>query len=159
MPWYIVSHRDPISSSQRDELASAITKVHTNLFTTPSLFVNVRFEDASKAHHYVGGKPKLVNCIQAHVRSGPSRSRSSYNELCRQLRAAWESVLATTPLDTISVHGSLVAGEENGFLRPEAGHDAEWVRENMPEFERLAAAGDEEMRALVEECRTRGLGV
>lgn len=56
MPWYVVSLRDPIGSSERDELASAITKVHTNLFTTPSLFVNVRFEDASNVHHYVGGK-------------------------------------------------------------------------------------------------------
>ena len=63
-----------------------------------------------------------------------------------------------TPLDNISVHGCLVAGEENGFLRPEAGHDAEWVREHMAEFERLAAAGDEDMKALVEECKSRGLG-
>lgn len=102
---------------------------------------------------------KLVNTIQAHVRAGPSRPRSSYDELCRQLRGAWETVLPATPLDTISVHGSLVAGEEKGFLRPEAGHDAEWVREHMAEFERLAAAGDEEMKALVEECRSGGLGV
>lgn len=101
---------------------------------------------------------KLVNAIQAHVRAGPSRPRSSYNELCRQLRGVWETVLPTTPLDLISVHGSLVAGEENGFLRPEAGHDAEWVREHMAEFERLAAAGNEEMKTLVEECRARGLG-
>lgn len=56
MPWYVVSLRESIGSSQRDEVASAITKVHTNLFTTPSLFVNVRFEDASSVHHYVGGK-------------------------------------------------------------------------------------------------------
>ncbi|KAI3397601.1 hypothetical protein diail_10573 [Diaporthe ilicicola] len=158
MPWYIVCLREPIDATQRDELASAITRVHTNIFTTPSLFVNVRFEDESKVHHYVGGKPKLVNSIQSHVRSGPSRPRSSYNELCRQLRVEWESVLPTTPLDNISVHGCLVAGEENGVLRPEAGHDAEWVRENMPEFERLAAAGDESMRTLVEECKSRGLG-
>lgn len=158
MPWYVVSFREPIGSSERDELASAITKVHTNLFTTPSLFVNVRFEDASSVHHYVGGKRKLVNAIQAHVRAGPSRPRSSYDELCRQLRGSWETVLPTTPLDLISVHGSLVAGEENGFLRPEAGHDAEWVREHMAEFERLAAAGNEEMKTLVEECKSRGLG-
>lgn len=56
MPWYVVSLREPIGSSERDELASAITKVHTNLFTAPSLFVNVRFEDASNIYHYVGGK-------------------------------------------------------------------------------------------------------
>lgn len=55
-------------------------------------------------------------------------------------------------------NGCLVAGEENGSLRPEAGHDAEWVREHMREFERLAAAGDGEMGALREECEARGLG-
>ena len=57
MPLYVISHKDPISSSQRDELAAAITKIHTTLFTTPSFFVNVKFEDASEAPYYVGGKP------------------------------------------------------------------------------------------------------
>lgn len=57
MPLYIISHKDPISPTQRDGLAAAVTKIHTTVFTTPSLFVNVKFEDASDASYYVGGKP------------------------------------------------------------------------------------------------------
>lgn len=60
MPLYIIFHKDPITPSQRDELAAAITRIHTNLFSTPSLFVNVKFEDASGASYYVGGKAVSV---------------------------------------------------------------------------------------------------
>lgn len=56
MPFYVVSHKDAIDPSQRDEIAAAITKTHTELFATPSLFVNVKFEDISAASYYVGGK-------------------------------------------------------------------------------------------------------
>lgn len=56
MPFYVISHKDPITSQQRDDLAAAITKIHTTLFTTPSLFVNVKFEESSAADYYVGGK-------------------------------------------------------------------------------------------------------
>lgn len=56
MPFYVISHKDSLTPSQCDELAAAITSIHTILFTTPSLFVNVKFEDASAAPYYVGGK-------------------------------------------------------------------------------------------------------
>ncbi|EOD48209.1 putative cis-3-chloroacrylic acid protein [Neofusicoccum parvum UCRNP2] len=165
MPLYIVSHKDPISPSQRDELAAAITKIHSTLFTTPSLFVNVKFEDVSAASYYVGGKPTLINAIHAHVRPGPTRPRSAYDALCTQLRALWESVFPpndtaiTTPLDTIFILGSIIAGEEKGFMLPEAGKDSEWVKVHLAEFEKRAGEGDEEMRVLVEEVKARGLGV
>lgn len=51
-----------------------------------------------------------------------------------------------------------MAGEEQGFLRPEAGNDGEWARTHMAEFEKRAAEGDEGMKTLVEECRSRGFG-
>ncbi|KAJ4394660.1 hypothetical protein N0V93_003879 [Gnomoniopsis smithogilvyi] len=160
MPYYVIAHAGPLTAQHRDALAATITKIHTTLFTTPSLFVNVKFEDVSAASYYVGGRRAQVNTIHANVRTGSSRPRSAYDELCRQLRAAWEELLpSSTPLHAVFVHGSLVAGEEQGFLRPEAGNDAEWVRVNMPEFEKRAAAGNEDMKLLVEECKTRGLGV
>lgn len=118
---------------------------------------------SSTAHCYSNAyiaKQAQVNAIHANVRSGNSRPRSAYDELCRKLRTVWEELLPpSTPLHAVFVHGSLVAGEEQGFIRPEAGNDVEWVRINMPEFERRAAAGSEDMRLLVEECRSRGLGV
>lgn len=56
MPYYVIAHADPLTVQQRDALAATITKVHTTLFTTPSIFVNVKFEDTSTASYYVGGR-------------------------------------------------------------------------------------------------------
>lgn len=72
MPFYIINHKDPISPPQRDELAATITKIHTTLFTAPSLFVNVKFEDLSQASYYVGGKPvsnptMQTSCAYVHL--------------------------------------------------------------------------------------------
>jgi phenylpyruvate tautomerase PptA (4-oxalocrotonate tautomerase family) len=56
MPLYTVSHHTHLSSSQQDELAASITTIHTTLFTTPFLFVNVRFEHLDLHSYFVAGK-------------------------------------------------------------------------------------------------------
>ncbi|KAK0509862.1 hypothetical protein JMJ35_007256 [Cladonia borealis] len=56
MPLYEISHITPLSPSQKDALAASITQIHSHLFTTPSLFVNVRFTDISRQDVYVGGR-------------------------------------------------------------------------------------------------------
>lgn len=56
MPFYQIEHAIPLSKPQRDALAASITTIHTRKFATPSLFVNVRFTDASRDVNYVGGK-------------------------------------------------------------------------------------------------------
>lgn len=56
MPLYEIEHSIPLDKSQRDELAQAITHIHTRKFATPSLFVNIRFIDANSQHNYVAGK-------------------------------------------------------------------------------------------------------
>lgn len=53
LPFYAVSYEDEITFSERDEIAASITKINTILFTTPSLFVNVKFEDANEASYQV----------------------------------------------------------------------------------------------------------
>ena len=64
MPLYDVEHTTSLTSSQRDALAMAITKIHSEKFTTPKLFVNVRFVDLRQRKgeaHYVAGKEKVRN--------------------------------------------------------------------------------------------------
>lgn len=100
-----------------------------------------------------------MNAIHASVRPGPSRTRASWDELCRKLRAAWEQTLPNFPLHAIFILGSIIAGEEQGFLLPEAGHDVEWLRQHMPEFRKRAEEGNEDMKSLVDECQARGLGM
>lgn len=56
MPYYVIAHADPLTVEQRDALAATITQIHTGLFTTPTIFVNVKFEGTSAVPHYVGGR-------------------------------------------------------------------------------------------------------
>jgi phenylpyruvate tautomerase PptA (4-oxalocrotonate tautomerase family) len=77
MPLYIVAHHTALTDSQKDALAEAITKVHTELFNTPSIFVNVRFQDITQTPCYVGGKrvrPLLQSCA---LRAAPLRPEPS----------------------------------------------------------------------------------
>lgn len=68
MPYYVITHADPLTLEQRDALAATITNIHTGLFTTPSIFVNVKFEDTSAASYYVGGRKV---CRPVHNFTGP----------------------------------------------------------------------------------------
>ncbi|KAF2083804.1 hypothetical protein K490DRAFT_69452 [Saccharata proteae CBS 121410] len=160
MPLYTVSYKTPLSEDQRDALAAAITKTHSTLFTTPTLFVNVHFEDVTTGHEskrYVAGKRKTSNNIVAQVRPGPSRPRSSYDELCNAINDEWNRIVPEEKLDAVFVMSSIVAGWEQGLSLPEAGKDKEWIKENMKEFERRADAGDEAMMDMVEEIKKRKL--
>ena len=67
MPLYIVSHYTPLSTSEKDALAWAITKSHTELFTTPSIFVNVKFQDIKDTSCYVGGYAVCVPFLKATI--------------------------------------------------------------------------------------------
>jgi len=62
MPFYDVEHITPLTSAQRNALAKAITRIHSETFTTPKLFVNVRFVDLRQRKGevlFVAGKEKV----------------------------------------------------------------------------------------------------
>lgn len=94
MPLYIISHATALSPAQQDELAQAVTDIHTSLFTTPSLFVNVRFTPASAHIGYVGGKKCQTNSITAHVRHGPARGKELYDQLVKRIAATWGNIVS-----------------------------------------------------------------
>lgn len=56
MPMYEVEHVCPLSPSQQKSIAAAIVKIHSETFTTPSLFVNVRFKDRNAIPLFVAGE-------------------------------------------------------------------------------------------------------
>ena len=169
MPLYTVQHACPLSLSQKDELAVALTQIHSTKFTTPKNFVNVSFEDVSQSSTYVGGKRAAGNHIRANVRAGPSRTQEDWNDLCKQVERAWYQICGTplpqakgrmvpdTTLRSVIVMGGIIAGLEAGFVLPAAGGDVQWLEENWEEFNRRAEAGDEEMKGMVKEIQERGL--
>ncbi|KAL4952841.1 hypothetical protein BDW69DRAFT_185082 [Aspergillus filifer] len=146
MPFYRIEHTIPLSKFQRDALATSITTIHTRKFTTPSLFVDVRFTDAGRDVNYVGGKECAINRVTGYVRAGGSRSKTDFDE--GQRRPDFE-------LKRVFVMGAITTGVESGFVLPETGQDAAWLKENTLRFEELAAQGDPEFIELVKEMKSR----
>ncbi|KAL4778643.1 hypothetical protein BJX76DRAFT_128293 [Aspergillus varians] len=160
MPLYEVHHCTPLDKSQRDNLAEAITHIHTRKFVTPGLFVNVRFVDVSAEHNYIAGKERAINRILAYVRTGGSRTTANFDDLAQQVQDAWDRIMvprASTErqLNRVFVMGAITTGVENGFLLPRAGRDVEWLQANYAKFEELAQQGDGDFVGLVEELQSR----
>ena len=170
MPFYEIKHHIPLTTSQKDELAQAITRIHSTKFRTPKLFVNVAFTDVSNADTYVAGRRLTANHLHAHVRNNASRSRSDWKDIADQYQKAWDDIVGKglpkvrrsdpdldTSLRSIIFMGDLTFGMELGFVVPPAGEDVEWMQENWGEFNRRAEEGDEDFRYLVEEVQERKL--
>jgi phenylpyruvate tautomerase PptA (4-oxalocrotonate tautomerase family) len=104
MPLYSISHATSLSDEQQDQLAEGITKIHTNLFAAPRLFVNVHFSPASDYKGYVGGKRKQANIIRGRVRHGPSRTPVMYEELMNSINKLWGEVVSACLLPIILQH-------------------------------------------------------
>lgn len=61
---YEVEHVASLSEQQQDALAAAITRIHSELFACPVLFVNVRFTDVRLHVMYVSGQRRNSNrCV------------------------------------------------------------------------------------------------
>ncbi|KXT02122.1 hypothetical protein AC579_854 [Pseudocercospora musae] len=163
MPIYEIQHIIPLTPQQEDGLAESITRIHSTKFTTPRMFVQVKYTDCSNVTTYIGGKRRQGNHIIANVRVGPSRTQSDWDDLCRQVLEAWNHTIAVPgakgdlTLRSCIILGGMTAGYEAGFLLPKAGDDVKWLGEHIEEFEMKAKAGDEEFQELVEEVKERGL--
>ncbi|KAK5133685.1 hypothetical protein LTR08_007439 [Meristemomyces frigidus] len=170
MPHYTIEHAILLTSSQKDDLAVAITTIHSTKFSTPKMFVNVTFNDVSEARTYVGGKQRSGNHIKANVRSGPSRTQEDWNELSMQIARAWDDIIGRglpkikrgsedpdTTLRSVVLLGDIIGGLEAGFVLPPAGGDAEWLQQNWKAFNRKADEGDEEFKELMKDVEVRGL--
>ncbi|ETS73806.1 hypothetical protein PFICI_14752 [Pestalotiopsis fici W106-1] len=164
MPMYEIEHIAPLQSEQKDALALAITEIHSNKFTTPRLFVNVKITDAAKQETYVAGRPRASNRITAHVRTSAARTQQDFDQLCNDVHVAWSSIVhpahPTKPpqdqeLRAVFILGDITAAWEAGFTVPPAGQDAQWAKENMAAFQDKANNGDEDFADLVEELKTR----
>ncbi|KAI7479632.1 hypothetical protein KC351_g7437, partial [Hortaea werneckii] len=171
MPLYEVQHYITLTISQKDELAEAITKIHSTKFSTPRMFVNVHFLDTSSLRTYIGGKPHQANHIRALVRNGPSRTSEDWNDLTSRLHTAWTSIIGpglpklrrsdseepNTSLRSIIICGEILGGMEAGFFLPEAGGDKAWIERNWGAFRERAEQGEEEFGELVREVEERGM--
>lgn len=165
MPLYVITHKLPLTEPQRTSLAQQITAIHSTLFTTPELFVNVHFRPApADGTSYIGGKPRVINSIDGFVRHNNTRTQAQYTELCNRMGAAWKTTFGDAvdkdeerKLSAIFIQGTILAAWEQGVMIPEAGNDEAWLKENWGRFKERADAGDEEMIDLVRDVERRKL--
>jgi phenylpyruvate tautomerase PptA (4-oxalocrotonate tautomerase family) len=180
MPLYEIHHSHTLTAAQQRALATSITALHCSTFSAPSLFVNIVFLPSST--HFVGGAAAQPNYIIGHLRPRGPENGAKLATIVAELTRIWNahvrlegggSVLDRIPgvgytpkkgdgrLDDVrALHGvflmeDIAAGAEQGFALPVAGQDGAWVRENMAEFRRRAEDGDEGMRALIEEVKSK----
>lgn len=97
MPLYNIEHSYPLNPKQKADLAERITKLHAHTFTTPSIFVQVKFQhqDASAQNFFVAGSPidVSINRIIAYVRSSSARKKEHFDKLAEEIENAWYVVL------------------------------------------------------------------
>ncbi|KAL9113838.1 MAG: hypothetical protein Q9227_001972 [Pyrenula ochraceoflavens] len=158
MPLYEVEHICNLSPTQQDDIAKAITEIHSRKFTTASFFVRVKFMNVDQQVTYVAGKRKPFNRIVAHVRHGPSRTKEDYDDISKQLTVAWKSIVGSDGdhyLHAVFVMGDLNAMYEEGFILPPAGQDRQWLKVHLKDFQKRAAEGDEEFQNLIQELKNR----
>ena len=174
MPIYHIHHLTPLTPTQKDSLADALTTLHSTQFSTLRNFVNVRFRPLDPNDDiYIGGRRRVANHIVASVRAGPSRTSADWNALCAAIHGVWERIVVSDPaprakgstvgsgeeaqLRAIFLEGSLVGGTEAGIPIPAAGEDGVWLERHWGEMCERAEKGEEEWGENVREARERGL--
>ncbi|OQU94754.1 hypothetical protein CLAIMM_01061 [Cladophialophora immunda] len=159
MPLYDVEHVAALTPDQQEALAKAFTNLHSTRFRTPKFFLNVRYTDVSGQVVFRNGRRAVYNRIILRTRAGEQRSKELYDEHCRDIIKIWEDIVGTEGelgLRTVWVLGALTTAVECGIARPKVGEEDEWLKANVEEFQKLAAAGDEDFVELVQELDSRG---
>ncbi|KAF2861812.1 hypothetical protein K470DRAFT_256654 [Piedraia hortae CBS 480.64] len=170
MAFYEIQHHILLTSSQQDELAEAITKIHADQFGAVKQFVRVTFTDTSNTRSYIGGEQQGENRIVARVRHGQASAGQDWDQVCAQISAAWQSVVGVglpkvrrsepdqdTSLGSVIVEDSVMGGREIGIPVHRNQCDAEWMNENWEKLEARANDGDEKCQKVVADARQRQL--
>lgn len=171
MPFYTIHHLTPLTLTQKDALAAAITKIHSEQFSVLRNFIHLRFLPVPE-DSYIGGLRRSENHIIANVRAGPARTQSDWDSLCLAIKAAWDEIVVDDPvprakgaggdegeraLNAMFLVGSAVGGMELGVLTPRAGEDRAWLERRWGEFVERAEKGQGLWAESVREARERGL--
>jgi hypothetical protein len=176
MPLYDIEHITPLTDAQQEKLAIAFTDLHSKRFNTPRFFLNVRYTDARAQPVFRAGRKVVYNRVVLRTRVGEQRTKDVYDEHCRDLMRVWGEIIGTEGelgLRTVWVLGALTTAVELGIARPrvssfsffcfgsvalgratvdvarQVGEEDGWIEKHMDEFQRLAAAGDEDFVELI----------
>jgi phenylpyruvate tautomerase PptA (4-oxalocrotonate tautomerase family) len=93
MPLYDIEHVVPLTASQQQALAKALTEAHTSRFHAPSYFINIRFIDMHNMPVYRSGVLVKYNRAILRTRQSENRSSEMLNDHCRAVVECWEKCI------------------------------------------------------------------
>ncbi|KAK2035572.1 hypothetical protein LX32DRAFT_723724 [Colletotrichum zoysiae] len=176
MPFYQIYHTYPLSQTQRHSIALSITNLHCSAFNTPAFFVHVSFSDQGSkfddATYFMAGKPHSTNCnrIIAVVRTSASRTKEDFDNLAASIEKAWDRALENPDAEnTIGYKESdeskrllmviftpMLAIREGGMAIPEAGHEDDWLKQQLPYIKTMAEKNNvDDFKELLKEVEQR----
>lgn len=127
MPLYDVEYVCSLTFAQQEQLANALTNLHSTRFSTPRCFVNVRFTDVSSQVVFRGGVLRKYNRIIIRTRAGGNRSNEIYIDHCKAVLSEWERIVGEggdSTLRTVWVMGALTTALEAGIPRPKVSNSS-----------------------------------
>lgn len=129
MPTYIcTTPEDRLSPAQRQEIASEITRLHSEATGAPGYFAQVIFEGVKPGHYFIGGKPLQHDQIFLYGRVRHGRATQDKSKMITRMAEAI-SRIAGAPRTGVWVYvGDLPARQmvEFGHVLPEPGDEDKW---------------------------------
>ena len=163
MPFYQVYHSVPLTDCQQQQIATAITEIHSRVFTSLSALINVDFMNVAPKRVFIAGQRREVpNTIHGSLRSGRTRTRAMYEQLCHEFVSMWNDIVRNGETGfgedelRVMLVGGMLAGVEGGFLIPEAGQDGNFFNDKMEEIEKRAAAGQFVSQVMLKDMEVLG---
>ncbi|KAF3070073.1 hypothetical protein CFAM422_007024 [Trichoderma lentiforme] len=138
-----------VDLAQKQKFAPSITELHSTTFTTPSLFVNIRFVPAEPTgDFFVAAKPvepTSPNRVFALVRMGADRTKAQFNNLAGKIEKSWNEIVSYDD----NLHVETVEDKEKKL-------HITWLRDNMAYFkERAEVSKNEKFADMLEEIEHR----
>ncbi|PYI05170.1 hypothetical protein BO78DRAFT_151944 [Aspergillus sclerotiicarbonarius CBS 121057] len=172
MPPYKVYHSYPMTDEQRQALATSITDLHCETFTTPSFFVHIRFipHDARDGNYFMAGRTRLndSNHIVGIVRTSPTRSKSAFDALAAKIESAWYETVRSPSVEGLDEKDAasrkrllmvtftpMITIREGGMTIPEAGKEGTWLKEQLPFMRQMSEEGFDDFTEMLQETEER----
>jgi phenylpyruvate tautomerase PptA (4-oxalocrotonate tautomerase family) len=128
MPFYSCNvPAGSLTDDQKDDLARAITRIHSEVTGAPPDLVHVIYNEFAAADNYTAGEPSSDIIITGHIRAG--RSDADKQRLLREVAAA-TAASTRRPLDAIAIFIRDVPPKyvlESGQIAPELGEEDAWL--------------------------------
>ena len=125
---------------QRAEMASELTKIHSEATGDTPELVQALFLEIPTGYAFTAGKPSAMSNIAGYIRAG--RSPEVRAQLFERINAAWSDItgIPDTQLKLTLLDIPAAWIMQAGMMLPEPGNDEEWLDRVRAKLEDLEEA-------------------